>query len=96
MAEAVTTIVYKAADGSTHATAEAADRRDRHNLKADLTNSVLTVIDKDFDAFADSHIKKWDKLEFYEREAITEKVAELIVENFQKLMRVEGLQDFKS
>jgi hypothetical protein len=95
MAEAVSVQMFKAGDGSLHKTKEAADWRDRNDLKNDLTNSVVGVIEKDFESFAQSHVKKWENLNHYQQEMITEKIAELVVENFSKLLKIRGLRDFK-
>lgn len=95
MAEAVSVQMFKAGDGSLHKTKEAADRRDHYNQKSDLATSVVGVIERDFSHFAQSHVKKWDNLEYHQQEMITEKVAELVVDNFSKLLKIRGLRDFK-
>jgi delta 1-pyrroline-5-carboxylate dehydrogenase len=95
MAEEVSVTMFKAGDGSLHKTQQAAAERDYNNAKSDLVTRVADVVEKDFDYFADEHVKVWDCLEYHEKQAILDKVAELIVDNAQSLMTVDGFKEFK-
>ncbi len=96
MADTVSVTMYKAGDGSLHATKEAADFRDRSNLKIKLTAGVGSVIEKDFDDFAQVHVKKVGQSRSLSARNDHRKACRADRQQFQRAYEGQGLAGFQA